>query len=141
MENAGNHGLRVTNADGNGVNIDNAVNDGIHVVNAGNRAGYFNGEVDITEDLSVLGNASISGELAAAVLNTAGFQMSNGASPDYVLTSDESGNGTWQALPPAARDTDVTRLVSKLDEMMGIIEMQNEKINLLESKIAVLSKE
>jgi len=44
VENAGNHGLRVTSANGDGVHITNAYGDGIEVESAYGFAGKFNGD-------------------------------------------------------------------------------------------------
>ncbi len=44
VENAGNHGLRVTQANGDGVHVTNANGDGIEVQSAGGFAGRFNGD-------------------------------------------------------------------------------------------------
>jgi len=56
-----------------------------------NYAGYFNGDVGIgtdmpSEALEVVGTAKVDG-----------FEMATGAVDGYVLTSDASGVGTWQA--------------------------------------------
>jgi hypothetical protein len=48
-------------------------------------AGYFQGDVRITDSLVVAGTAQMTG-----------FKMPTGASNGYVLTSDASGVGTWQ---------------------------------------------
>ncbi|HLP19361.1 MAG TPA: hypothetical protein VK174_03635, partial [Chitinophagales bacterium] len=43
----------------------------------------------------------VNGSTKTTSLQTSTFQMTNGASNTYILTSDASGNATWQA-PPAA---------------------------------------
>ncbi|MCP4582293.1 MAG: tail fiber protein [candidate division Zixibacteria bacterium] len=191
VENAGNHGLRVTQANGNGVNITNANNDGVHVDNAGNWAGYFNGkgyfgdsvgigtispdaplhveqaspgawgtiyghntssntygylagsgygvfgagnsagmygshpgsgnfgmigtefygvygrsdegtagyfygDVDVMDNLYVGDNITVVDSVDCSNLGTDSFSLFNSPSDGYVLTSDASGNGTWQ---------------------------------------------
>jgi len=54
------------------------------------------------------------------------------------LTSDASGNGTWQALPSFANINAVNQLQSKVDEMKAVIDAQNEKIKQLENAISEL---
>lgn len=44
VENAGNHGLRITHANGDGIRITNANGNGVYVEQAGGWAGYFNGD-------------------------------------------------------------------------------------------------
>jgi hypothetical protein len=105
VEHAGNHGLRITNANGDGVLVQNAGGNGIHVDNANGWAGYFDGKgyfedsvgigtITPSEKLDVLGSAKMDG-----------FKMPTGASNGYVLTSDGSGTGTWQA-PSGGSDSD-----------------------------------
>lgn len=199
VEDAGNHGLRVTQADGNGVNIEHANNDGIHVDSAGNWAGYFHGkgyfgdnvgigmetpdykldvlgtvgidvganygDVPLTIDVpsnqsatifriakggSIINVVDSSGNVGIGTFNPAekldvagtasisGFKMTTGASSGYVLTSDAFGNGTWQALPSAVNADAIEQLESKIGDMMNIIEVQNQKIEQLEDRIAAI---
>lgn len=102
VEHAGNHGLRVTNADGDGVYIQNAGVDGIHVDNAGGWAGYFGGKGYFEDSVGI--GTSLPTELLdiAGTAKMNGFNMPAGASDGYVLTSDGSGNGTWQAVASGA---------------------------------------
>ncbi|UCE65215.1 MAG: hypothetical protein JSU85_10080 [Candidatus Zixiibacteriota bacterium] len=99
VEHAGNHGLRVTSANGDGIRIESAGGNGIRIDEAAGWAGYFGGKgyfedsVGIgtstpTEKLDVVGSAKMDG-----------FKMPTSASDGYVLTSDGSGTGTWQAAP------------------------------------------
>jgi len=53
VENAGNHGLRISQANGNGVNVTNANGDGVHVDAAGGWAGYFNGTGYFSGDVGI----------------------------------------------------------------------------------------
>ncbi|HWP31659.1 MAG TPA: hypothetical protein VNK96_08055 [Fimbriimonadales bacterium] len=53
-----------------------------------------------TPGIQQTGHVNISGTLIAGAIKTNAFQMPTGASAGRVLTSDGSGNGTWQALPP-----------------------------------------
>ncbi|HWP30187.1 MAG TPA: hypothetical protein VNK96_00445 [Fimbriimonadales bacterium] len=53
-----------------------------------------------TPGIQQTGHVNISGTLIAGAIKTNAFQMSTGAASGRVLTSDGSGNGTWQALPP-----------------------------------------
>jgi hypothetical protein len=47
-----------------------------------------------------IGHANISGTLIAGTIQTDAFRMATGAGAGRVLTSDGSGVGTWQPLPP-----------------------------------------
>jgi hypothetical protein len=47
-----------------------------------------------------IGHANISGTLIAGTMQTDAFRMATGAGAGRVLTSDGSGVGTWQPLPP-----------------------------------------
>lgn len=42
------------------------------------------------------------GDVTADSVNTNGFALPTGATTDYVLTSDASGNGTWQEAPASS---------------------------------------
>ncbi|HWP31381.1 MAG TPA: hypothetical protein VNK96_06630 [Fimbriimonadales bacterium] len=53
-----------------------------------------------TPGIQQTGHVNISGTLIAGAIKTDAFQMSTGAAAGRVLTSDASGIGTWQALPP-----------------------------------------
>ncbi|MDZ7379786.1 MAG: hypothetical protein ONB06_10645, partial [candidate division KSB1 bacterium] len=53
-----------------------------------------------TPGIQQVGHVNISGTLIAGVVQTNAFKMSTGAAAGRVLTSDASGNGTWQPLPP-----------------------------------------
>ncbi|HWP31460.1 MAG TPA: hypothetical protein VNK96_07045 [Fimbriimonadales bacterium] len=53
-----------------------------------------------TPGIQQTGHVNISGTLIAGAIKTNAFQMSTGAGAGRVLTSDASGIGTWQALPP-----------------------------------------
>jgi hypothetical protein len=63
VENAGNHGLRITHANGNGVNVTNANGSGIYVSNANSNgvhvnqasgwAGFFNGTGYFADDVGI----------------------------------------------------------------------------------------
>jgi hypothetical protein len=81
------------------------------------------------EKLDVVGTARMTG-----------FKMSTGAGSGYVLTSDVSGNGTWQALPPAinSNSESIDKLEIKIAELLRAVESQAEKIAQLENKIAEL---
>lgn len=46
------------------------------------------------------GHANISGTMIAGAMQTGAFQLTTGAGAGKVLTSDSSGNGSWQSLPP-----------------------------------------
>jgi len=98
VEHAGNHGLRVTDANGDGVYIQNAGVDGIHVDNASGWAGYFGGKGYFADSVGIgtLSPTALLDIAGTAKMN--GFNMPPGASDGYVLTSDVSGNGTWQAV-------------------------------------------
>lgn len=69
----------------------------IYMDAANNRIGI--GTANPSTKLDVSGTANISGALSIG-----GFAMASGASPNYVLTSNGSGVGTWQA--NTATDTD-----------------------------------
>lgn len=47
-----------------------------------------------------IGHANISGTLVAGAIETGAFRMAASAGAGKVLTSDASGNGTWQDPPP-----------------------------------------
>lgn len=97
VEHAGNHGLRVTSADGDGVRIEAAGGSGIQVDSAGTWAGYFGGK-GYFEDSVGIGTETPSEILdVAGTAEVDGFKMPTGASDGYVLTSDGSGIGAWQA--------------------------------------------
>ncbi|UCC79281.1 MAG: hypothetical protein JSW64_13560 [Candidatus Zixiibacteriota bacterium] len=102
VENAGNHGLRITNAGGRGVYIQNAGSDGIRVDNAGGWGGYFNGSGYFADSVGIGTETPQEMLDVAGTASVTGFKMPTGASDGYVLTSDGSGNGTWQA--PAGGD-------------------------------------
>ncbi|MCP4582299.1 MAG: hypothetical protein GY839_11855 [candidate division Zixibacteria bacterium] len=76
---------------------------GYHV-NSGNEAhiggelyaGLFEGDVQITDNLSVLNNVTVSTQLTATALDIASFRMNNSPTAGYVLTTDGAGYGTWQ---------------------------------------------
>ncbi|HWP31461.1 MAG TPA: hypothetical protein VNK96_07050 [Fimbriimonadales bacterium] len=53
-----------------------------------------------TPGIQQTGHVNISGTLIAGAIKTNTFQIPTGAAAGRVLTSDGSGNGTWQALPP-----------------------------------------
>ena len=53
VDNAGNHGLRITQANGDGVHVTNANGDGIEVVSAGGFAGKFNGDGYFSGDVGI----------------------------------------------------------------------------------------
>ncbi len=53
-----------------------------------------------TPGIQQTGHINISGTLISGSVKTSSFQMSTGAGAGRVLTSDASGVGTWQALPP-----------------------------------------
>ncbi|HWP30201.1 MAG TPA: hypothetical protein VNK96_00515 [Fimbriimonadales bacterium] len=53
-----------------------------------------------TPGIQQTGHVNISGTLIAGAIKTNAFQMSIDAAAGRVLTSDASGNGTWQSLPP-----------------------------------------
>ncbi|MCL6623660.1 MAG: hypothetical protein K6T17_03455, partial [Fimbriimonadales bacterium] len=53
-----------------------------------------------TPGIQQTGHINISGTLISGSVKTSSFQMSTGAGAGRVLTSDGSGVGTWQALPP-----------------------------------------
>lgn len=117
VEHAGNHGLRVTEADGDGVYIHNAGVDGIHVDSAGGWAGYFGGK-GYFEDSVGIGTSSPTELLdIAGTAKMNGFNMPPGASDGYVLTSDVSGNGTWQA---AAGSSDSDWVISGNNQYSGV---------------------
>jgi hypothetical protein len=97
VDHAGNHGLRITEAGGNGIYIQHAGNDGVHVDSANGWAGYFNGSGYFADSVGI-GTDSPQERLdVAGTASLTGFKMPTGASDGYVLTSDGSGTGTWQA--------------------------------------------
>lgn len=53
-----------------------------------------------TPGIPQTGHVNITGTLIAGAIKTNALQMPTGASAGRVLTSDASGNGSWQALPP-----------------------------------------
>ncbi len=53
-----------------------------------------------TPGIPQTGHVNVTGTLIAGAIKTNAFQMATGASAGRVLTSDASGNGMWQALPP-----------------------------------------
>jgi cytoskeletal protein CcmA (bactofilin family) len=99
-----------------------------------------NGASWLRGNVIVDGHASIGGNVDAGKVITSLFQKMGGASAGYVLTSDASGNGTWQPLPSSVTAETVSRLESKLNEMAGIIEAQNTRIEQLENQLANLEK-
>jgi hypothetical protein len=46
------------------------------------------------------GHANISGTMIAGAMQTGAFQLTTGAGAGKVLTSDASGKGSWQSVPP-----------------------------------------
>lgn len=62
IESAGDDGVSVVEAEhGHGVIVYSAENDGVHVRSAGDRAGYFGGDVEITDDATVGGELEVNG--------------------------------------------------------------------------------
>ncbi|NOG92591.1 MAG: hypothetical protein HND42_05045 [Armatimonadetes bacterium] len=55
-----------------------------------------------TPGIQQTGHVNVSGTLIAGAVKTNALQMSTGASAGSVLTSDASGNASWQPLPPGA---------------------------------------
>ncbi|UCC79204.1 MAG: tail fiber domain-containing protein [Candidatus Zixiibacteriota bacterium] len=105
VEHAGNHGLRITNANGRGIYIQNAGSDGIRIDNASGWAGYFGGK-GYFEDSVGIGTSTPTEKLdIAGSAKMTGFKLPTSASDGYVLTSDGSGTGTWQA-PSGGADSD-----------------------------------
>jgi hypothetical protein len=106
------------------------ISKGGSVINVVDSAGNYGiGTFSPTEKLDVVGTAKMTG-----------FKMATGASSGYVLTSDGSGTGTWQALPPAinANSESIDRIDTRIRELVNIIETQSTRIAQLESKIAQL---
>jgi hypothetical protein len=102
-----------------------------------------NGDIYGRYDLDLDGTGSFAGGITTYDINTSGFQMTTGASSGYVLTSDGSGNGTWQALPPAmnANSESIERIDTRIEELVRVVESQSEKIAQLENRIAELEGE
>lgn len=88
VENAGNHGLRITNAGGRGVYVQNAGSDGIRVDNAGGWAGYFNGTGYFSGNVGI-GTTSPAYKLD--VLGSVGIDVGSNFS-DIPLTIDVPAN-------------------------------------------------
>jgi hypothetical protein len=99
-----------------------------------------NGDIWGSYDLDINGTGSFAGGINADNISTSQFQMATGASSGYVLTSDGSGNGTWQALPAGvdASIESIDRIDAKIRELADIIETQSAKIAQLENKIVEL---
>ena len=96
------------------------------------------GSVNAGGDVSAGGDISTAGVIEGYAINVYDFSLSTGASTGYVLTSDASGNGTWQPLPSLASSDKLNELESRINNLMNIIDSQNEKINSLESRLAEL---
>ncbi len=69
-------GIEASTGSGAGVWASSGTGDAIHAISSAGYAGYFEGPVRMD-----------------------GFRLTTGPSNGYVLTSDSSGNGTWQAAP------------------------------------------
>jgi hypothetical protein len=101
-----------------GQNVYNVFLNGNHVLNPKTTmmnydlAGLPINDVTVTQtstqggfggDLAVGGNV-----FADSTVAMTGFKMPTGASNGYVLTADDSGNGTWQSVSVSAPDSDWT---------------------------------
>jgi hypothetical protein len=76
-----------------------------------------NGDIYGSSDLDINGTGSFAGGINTFDVNTSQFQMAPGASSGYVLTSDGSGNGTWQA---TAGGSDSDWLISDTNMYSGV---------------------
>jgi len=93
------------------------------------------GNVRIRSGLTVDNSVAVADLVDANRIYVTQFRKTGGASSGYVLTSDASGNGTWQPLPSFIYADSLRNLESKLDEVISIVNTQKEKIELLENKI------
>lgn len=101
VENAGNHGLRITNAGGRGVYVQNAGTDGIRVDNAGGWAGYFNGTGYFSDNVGI-GTTSPSGKLHVATDgNYSGYFTSENLSGSTHIVHAEYTGVAGDASPKA----------------------------------------
>jgi hypothetical protein len=108
------------------------------VIDNGSRIDVW-GEIWGRSHLTIDGSASIADQVATSSIDIGQFRMIPGAISGHVLTSDATGNGTWQPLPAGASAETINRLQSKIDEMVAIIDAQNEKISHLESRVSELA--
>jgi len=103
-------------------------------------------KLDVMGDSRLQGNVIIDGSAVVAdafdanSITTSQFQMMLGGSNGYVLTSDASGNGTWQPLPfRISGDTDkIDSIDSRIEELTNLVNSQAEQIRRLETRIADL---
>jgi len=123
----------------NSIIFDNGTNVGIGTISPTSKLDV-NGATRFRGSSIIDGNMSVANNIDANKITISQFQKMGGASAGYVLTSDASGNGTWQALPSSINSETIGQLESKLNEMMDIIEAQNAKIEQLENKIANLER-
>ena len=128
------------------VTADNDVTAAGNLVAGGNISAYYgslnagvnvNAAVNISAGLDITAGRDITGE----GIYVGAFHMPIGASSGYVLTSDGSGNGTWQALPGSVDGELISNLENKINSLMTVVETQNEKIAVLEARIADLGIE
>jgi len=115
VENAGNHGLRITHANGNGVYVTNANGSGIYVAQAGGWAGYFNGTGYFADEVGI-GTTS-----PGAKLEVNGNIIAN-----YPTVSDHVATKQYV-------DDQLTKYENKIQELEAAIEKLNKKITELEN--------